>query len=865
MKFTLKPYQRTALEDMLSALDRAKTIGERESTATSVSLSATTGAGKTVIASAVIESLFYGNDDFPFEPDDGAVVIWFSDDPNLNEQTRGRIIQASDKIVSTDLVPIESPFSKPKLEPGKVYFLNTQKLSKNSLLTRGHAVVEEGDALPTMHTAIRPDLQGYTIWQTIANTIDDPDLTLYLIVDEAHRGFGTKATKDKSTIIQRLINGHAGYPPVPIVWGISATIGDFKEAMGDASVSGDRRALPPVQVDGYQVQESGLVKDIVKVNIPAEAQAIDMVLVRLAAKKLKLSSERWLAYCESQGLPDVVKPLLVLQSPNTPDHDKLGEALNVIFEEIPELGSESVRHVLGQHSMQTFGAHQVDWIEPQVVEDRSHVRVLIAKDAISTGWDCPRAEVLVSFRPAKDHDHIQQLLGRMVRTPLARRVPGDDELNSVDCLLPFFDRKTAGDVVKLLTAQIDGVPDSSGRKVILEECVMTPNKAIPDLVWTVWDDLPSMSIPQRGTSAVKRLAALALALSSDRLRENALAEVSTLTHGVLDESADKYKSRVKSAIAEVLAVRLQEISGKFGRKGVEYVDFVEQADDRAIRFVFDDARKAFGSDVANGYVDHLTDGDDGDEALRDAFVRTAALACVPEVREAVDKLADQLATAWFTEHAGGIRRLPDDRQQEYRDINALAATPQENRLGRPRTRIEDYVEVAEGGEQSRAELAMLHLMADAEGNAPLTKLNSWEAEIVKHEIARAGALAWYRNPPRQTADSLGVAYRDEASGNWRSMHPDFLFFHEVKGETRASIVDPHGHHLDDSLVKLKALATFARNYGKPFHRIDALSKVGDVMKVLRLNDRTVRDVVIGWEKSVDELYRSPHAGDYYED
>ena len=692
MKFTLKPYQRTALEDMLASLDRAKTIYERESSPTSVSLSATTGAGKTVIASAVIESLFYGNDDFEFEPDDGAVVIWFSDDPNLNEQTRFRIMEASDQVVSTDLVTIEPPFSKPKLDAGKVYFLNTQKLSKSSLLTRGHEVVEEGEVLEGMHTAVQPDMQGYTIWQTIANTIDDPDLTLYLIVDEAHRGFGTKATRDKSTIVQRLINGHAGYPPIPIVWGISATIGDFKEAMDDADVSGDRRYLPPVQVDGFQVQESGLVKDVVKVDIPAEAQAIDMVLVRRAARKLKHSSERWQTYCESQGLPDVVKPLLVLQAPNTPDHDKIGEALNVIFEEMPELGSDSVRHVLGEHSLQTFGAHQVEWIEPQVVEDRTHVRVLVAKDAISTGWDCPRAEVLVSFRPAKDHDHIQQLLGRMVRTPLARRVPGDDELNSVDCLLPFFDRKTAGDVVKLLTAQIDGVPDPSGRKVIIEECVMTPNKAVPDFVWKTWDELPTMTIPQRGTSPVKRLASLALALSTDGVREEALAEVAQRLHDVLDESVETYQSRVKAATAEVLAVRLQELSAKFGGTGVEYTDIVEQADERAVRAAFEDARKAFGSDIANAYVDHLTDGDDSDDALRDAFVRAAALACVPEVREAVDKASDKIAEELFTEHADAIHALPDDRQQEYRDINALAVTPQIDRLGRPRTRIEDYVE-----------------------------------------------------------------------------------------------------------------------------------------------------------------------------
>ncbi|MEV7396711.1 DEAD/DEAH box helicase family protein [Aeromicrobium sp. NPDC092404] len=863
MKFTLKPYQQAALEDMLTALDQATTVYRRDATPTSVSLSATTGAGKTVIASAVIESLFFGNDDYDFEPDEGAVVVWFSDNPNLNDQTRFRIMEASDKVTSTDLVTIEPPFAKPKLEPGKVYFLNTQKLSKTSLLTRGHEVVDEADVLEGTHSSVQPDLQGYTIWQTIANTIEDPDLTLYLIIDEAHRGFGTKQTRDKSTIVQRLVNGHAGYPPVPVVWGISATIGDFKGAMDDADVSGDRRYLSPVVVSGFQVQESGLVKDIVKVDIPAEAQAIDMMLVRRGAQKLKHSSQRWDAYCTSQGLPDVVKPLLVLQAPSTPDHDKLGEALDVIFDVMPDLGSDAVRHVLGEHNPQTFGSYQVDWIEPQVVEDRSHVRVLVAKEAISTGWDCPRAEVLVSFRPAKDHDHIQQLLGRMVRTPLARRVPGDDELNSVDCLLPFFDRKTAGDVVKLLTAQTDGVPNSPNRKVIVEECVMTPNKGVPESVWRLWDALPTMTIPQRGTSPVKRLTSLALALSTDGVRKDALAEVSVRMHRVLDEAAVTYKSRVEAATEEVLAVRLQEISAKFGAKGVEYVDIVEQADERAIRFAFDDAKKAFGPDIANAYVDHLTAGDDSDDALRDAFVRTAALSYVPEVREAVDKKSDQMAEDLFEEHADAIEALPDDRRQEYRDINALAATPQVYRLGRPRTRIEDYVETDEHGQTTRAELVKLHLMSDENGDAPITKLNDWEGEIVKHEIAREGAIAWYRNPPRQTADSLGIAYRDEATGNWRSMHPDFIFFHEVEGETKASIVDPHGHHLEDSLVKLQALAAFAEEHGDSFHRIEALSKVGNVMKCLNMKSGDVRGALKVGGQTVDWYYSSQFAENYY--
>lgn len=78
-------------------------------------------------------------------------------------------------------------------------------------------------------------------------------------------------------------------------------------------------------------------------------------------------------------------------------------------------------HVFGEHSAQTFGCHTVPYISPERVQESTWVRILIAKDAISTGWDCPRAEVMVSFRPARDKTHITQLLGRMVRTPLARQ------------------------------------------------------------------------------------------------------------------------------------------------------------------------------------------------------------------------------------------------------------------------------------------------------------------------------------------------------------------------------------------------------------------------------------------------------------
>src|SRR5262249_53217897 len=152
----------------------------------------------------------------------------------------------------------------------------------------------------------------------------------YLVIDEAHRGFGEKASRDKATIVSKLVNGHAGYPPIPIVWGISATIQRFREAMQAAHATDTRRALPPVTVDGYRVQESGLAKATIVLEIPAEAGNFDTVLLRRAAKKLRNSSELWERYARAQGAIEVVKPLLVLQAPNTPDPDQLGRALDEI-------------------------------------------------------------------------------------------------------------------------------------------------------------------------------------------------------------------------------------------------------------------------------------------------------------------------------------------------------------------------------------------------------------------------------------------------------------------------------------------------------------------------------------------------------
>ncbi|ROR55065.1 type III restriction/modification enzyme restriction subunit [Luteococcus japonicus] len=857
MKFTLKDYQADAVSALLERLESARSQFRSFDERSSVSLCATTGAGKTVMSAAVIEALFNGSDEFEFEQDETAVVIWFSDSPELNAQTKQRLMDASDKLVRSDLVTIEPPFAQPRLEAGKVYFLNTQKLGAKSKLTRGAPAEDLQDA---MVDSLQPDDQAWTIWETINNTIADPNLTLYLFLDEAHRGFGAKTTRDKSTIVKRLVNGSNLVQPAPIVVGISATIGKFATAMSDADFQSNRKALEPVNVDGERVQESGLLKDTVVVDFTTENGVFDRALVRKGAERLRNATEAWREYARVQQDPSThVVPLLVLQIPNRPDHDEVGRALDVIREVMPNIIDSNVRHVLGEHSDQEFGSWRVGWIPAQDVQEKTEIRVLIAKEAISTGWDCPRAEVMVSFRTAKEKDHITQILGRMVRNPLARRVPGDERLNSVNCLLPHFDRTTAGKVVRELTGTAKDVP-GSGKEVLLDAREMSVNPHIEDAeaVWDAWRALPTQTLPQRGVKPVSRLLQFATELETDGIRPGAVAEAEEECLIALEAFGKLNRKEIELSRREVETIRGMSISGTTGEERLSYEEFALEADDQAVAIAYKNAVAVF-SDVARAFVNRETAREEDDFANpeREAMIRISALATAPHVRASVEHRANSIFGDWDWEHGDAIELLSDLRRERYRDIKAQDPEPQDASMVTPRNRMESYLELDRNDAPVAAPLAPKHLMSDEDGNYPLGKLNLWERRLILDEVSRADLVAWYRNPPRSAGDSLCVAYRNEI-GNWRGLYPDFILFERVDGLIKPSIVDPHRFDLDDAVSKLRALTTFAQQHGDKFHRIESTIELGSKRWTLDLKSPTVQEHVLRWNetRSLDNLYTS---------
>ena len=860
MRYTLKDYQTDAVISVLAHLAQARDNWHRYRSPVAFSLTATTGAGKTVMAAAVIEALFDGNGDCDFDSDPGAVVLWFTDDPSLNEQTRFRLLDAADRIAHSRLVVIENTFNQRKLEPGKVYFLNAQKLAKRSRLVRGAPEVSQEGA---QYDLPMPDARAFTMWETLANTIADEHLTLYLILDEAHRGMKPSSKGDraeKATIVQRLVNGANGVPPVPIVWGISATVERFNDAMAKAE---NRTSYPPVVVDPARVQESGLLKDDIRLDFPSEAGRFDTVLLARATKKAKQATDLWRAYAQQEGAAvDAVVPLLVVQVPNKPSDELLLSALDTIRDTWPELEPDAMAHVFGDHAPLDLGGSTVPYVSPETVQDRTHIRVLFAKDAISTGWDCPRAEVLVSFRPARDDTHITQLLGRMVRTPLARRVPGNDLLNSVECVLPHFDRSTAARVATSMLGDReqdeDGTGGGAGRRVLLAPADMDVNQAIPEAVWEAFDALPSQTLPRKAARPVRRLSALAQALPRDGLRANARKDAYQKIFAKLDGLLAQHKQKVAAASKGILRVEGETLVARVvGGEVRDRETFVEAADEQSVEADFKAASRVFTADLARKYADHLATGDEDDDGLFDAHVKVAALAQVEGVSDELDREADELGKKWLAKYRVAIKGLSDERRAVYDEIRGMSPESQVIEIKRPRIRTEE----TEDADGNKLETRTGHLMSDGNGDFPISSLNQWEIDVLDKEMGHSGFLAWYRNPSRPSVDALVIVYQN-AQGNWRRMCPDFLFFHGDTENMKVSIVDPHGHHLADALPKLCGLAEFAATHGESFHRIESVAGVQDgTLRVLDLTDRETREAVAVAEDT-EALYLGGSASSY---
>lgn len=440
MRVELFPFQKRALADIRMKTAEAMGSYHRTHAPQVVSFTAPTGAGKTIIMSALIEDIFFGDDQYVEQPD--AIIVWLSDSPQLNEQSKQKIDSKADKIRLSQCVTVsEESFDKEMFENGHIYFLNTQKLSVTSKLTKN------GDG------------RTYTIWQTLANTVREKSDRLYFIIDEAHRGMQGREASKATTIMQKFLKGSSsdGIPPMPVVIGMSATTQRF-----NALVEGTSSTIHKSIVTTDEVRASGLLKDRIVITYPEEGTVNnDMAILQAAADDWKEKWEHWTQYCFEQHYA-YVNPILIIQVLNGTGDALTDTNLDDCIAKIEErtgfkLENGQVVHTFGGTTATlTVNGLEVRYEEPSNIADDRNIRVVFFKENLSTGWDCPRAETMMSFKHASDATYIAQLLGRMVRTPMQMHIQVDDVLNDVHLYLPYFNEDTVKDVVEALQSTEGG-------------------------------------------------------------------------------------------------------------------------------------------------------------------------------------------------------------------------------------------------------------------------------------------------------------------------------------------------------------------------------------------------------------------------
>ena len=263
---------------------------------------------------------------------------------------------------------------------------------------------------------------------------------------------GREASK-ATTIMQKFIKGsdRDRIDPMPVVIGMSATTQRFNKLVENTSST-----IHKVVVTTGEVRASGLLKDRIIITYPEEDSVNnDMAILQAAADDWKEKWGHWKQYCYEQHHA-YVNPIFIIQVQNgsgkkVSDTDlddclaKVEERTGFLFE------PGQVVHTFGQTDASiTVNGLEVKYVEPSHIAEDKNIRVVFFKENLSTGWDCPRAETMMSFRHATDATYIAQLLGRMIRTPMQMHIEVDEILNDVHLFLPYFNEVTVEKVVEEL-------------------------------------------------------------------------------------------------------------------------------------------------------------------------------------------------------------------------------------------------------------------------------------------------------------------------------------------------------------------------------------------------------------------------------
>lgn len=792
MKVSLFDFQEEALNQLHTRLAQARTFASVENPQ-AISFSAPTGSGKTIVMTALFEDIFFGEPGLVAQPD--AVILWISDMPELNEQTRLKIESKSDRIRVRQLVNIDSDFDTERLAGGHIYFINTQKLGSDKLLTQ------------------RGDSRQYTIWETLTNTAQYSPDSFYVVIDEAHRGMRAgRVAQTAQTIMQRFLLGYPadGLCPMPLVVGISATPRRFEDMLAGSTLHSVHR----VHVLPERVRESGLLKDRILIHYPDAAGQAEMTLLAEAASRWQTMSSLWQAYCKTEEIPSI-RPILVIQvedgSGNLLTKTELATSLATVESAIGHpLEDNEIAHAFTEGKEIKIGDRSIRHIEASRIAEDPKVRVVLFKMSLSTGWDCPQAEVMMSFRRAQDHTYIAQLLGRMVRTPLARQVERDAALNDVHLYLPHYDETAVNHVIEDLNNVEDTPPTTVGAS---RELVTLHRRPDMEALFDATKELVTYRVNAvRRQSSLRRLMGLGRGLTQDRIAEDGQKLVTGQIVGKMAEEIERLHNTpdFDEMARHITGVDLKTITlqGTIITDGkIAYTLDAATAD---IERHFERAGQTLGNGLHIAYWKAQENADS--ESVK---VGVIVLTQDRDAMQALERYAEQEFDHLFDAHKQKIGELKEERRKHYNRLRLATAQPQTIPWHLPET--------IGFRRPTNAQMFDKHLYLEENGSFR-TDLGTWEREVLEEELTDPTVVAWLRNVERQPW-SLEIPYRQ--AGSIKPMFPDIVIVRQDSSGFHFDILEPHDSSRSDNSAKAVGLAEFAEAHLYLFGRIQLIRKKRD--------------------------------------
>jgi len=181
------------------------------------------------------------------------------------------------------------------------------------------------------------------------------------------------------------------------------------------------------EIDETDVINSGLITKALYINQDIEnvsdlsIETESNFLIDLADSKRKTIAEKY------QKLHKDIRPLVIIQFPSSSD-----QKIRLVEEKLAAMGYTY------QNQMVAIWLDKTKINIDQITDNNASPIFLLMKQAISTGWDCPRAKILIKLRENMNEDFEIQTLGRLRRMPETKHY-NDDTLDF--CFLYTFDER----------------------------------------------------------------------------------------------------------------------------------------------------------------------------------------------------------------------------------------------------------------------------------------------------------------------------------------------------------------------------------------------------------------------------------------